>query len=591
MALHRRVASLLLTLAGIGLAGPAGAEPPCAPPSAPPAATPAHPPIVLAVSGPRRGDVEIHELERAIGEELGAPVVPASTEPAPAGAARLELVLTDQRLLVRHTSPDGRVLERSVDRPADGDALIEVVAWLAGNLGRNEAGELIDELTAQPGGGGALPGGDAAPDAASDGGGDAASNAHASAHAEGEPTSAKAGGLTPKSAQENAALAPIPSTHEAERTLGPPLLGTPVQLTLAHPIALYPDAAHRRFSFEVGLFYSRLGAVRGAGFNAIAHRIDHGLEGVQLSGVWAHQNGEMDGIRFAGVVTSGASIDATGATIAGLVDLQAGEGQYSGLRFAGLVTAHNGKSDGVIIGGMGNVLGAADGLAIGGLFNLTGRREQDELRGLAIAGAFNGARNADAVMVAGAGNVGADVDGLQVSGGFNGARRLRGAQIGLLNVAERVEGTQIGLVNIAREVEGAAIAPINIVEKARIQALVFASSAAPLSTGIRFVVAPLVTTTSIGYDPLGDSDRLIPQVAIGGRIPFEPLYADLEAGYAPEIEPKKHPAEGPVQTVRFRGSIGWDVLPPIGIFAAGGVRYAIDPSDLGPEFLGGITVL
>lgn len=178
-----------------------------------------------------------------------------------------------------------------------------------------------------------------------------------------------------------------------------------------------------------------------------------------------------------------------------------------------------------------------------------------------------------------------------MSGGLNGARRLRGAQIGLINIAERVEGTQIGLLNIAREVEGAAIAPVNIVEQGRIQAVVYASSAAPLSTGVRFVVAPLVTTTSIGYDPLGDVDRLIPQVALGGRVPFEPLYADVEVGYAPEIEPENHPSEDPVQTVRFRGSLGWDVLPTIGIFAAGGVRYAIDPREVGPEVLGGITVL
>jgi hypothetical protein len=41
-----------------------------------------------------------------------------------------------------------------------------------------------------------------------------------------------------------------------------------------------------------------------------------------------------------------------------------------------------------------------------------------------------------------------DMDGVQISGVFNYARRLRGLQIGLINIADTSEGYSIGLVNI-----------------------------------------------------------------------------------------------------------------------------------------------
>jgi len=100
-----------------------------------------------------------------------------------------------------------------------------------------------------------------------------------------------------------------------------------------------------------------------------------------------------------------------------------------------------------------------------GVFNMA----KDSMKGLQAAGAFNivhgtvkGAQLAGAFnytdsvqrgfQAAGGGNIStSDVEGLQMAGAFNYARRLKGVQIGIVNIADTSSGYSIGLVNIIKK--------------------------------------------------------------------------------------------------------------------------------------------
>jgi hypothetical protein len=326
----------------------------------------------------------------------------------------------------------------------------------------------------------------------------------------------------------------------------PPLVETPVNVALVHPVAIFFDAPERRFHGNLGLLQSSSGAIGGVSIDGLAGWIDRDLTGFHLAGLWSHVGDELAAARIAGLLATD-------------------QARGGGFSFAGLANVHVGLP----------TVPQQKGAALAGLANLGPDHE-----GAQIAGLWNDAR---------------DVRGLQLSGLGNRARHLEGAQIGLVNVAERVEGAQIGLVNVAREVDGAAIAPINLVENGRIQAAAWTSNTEPINVGAFFVAPPLVSVVSLGYaiGLDGTTDRLVPQLGLGGRLPLPPFHVDLVAAYAPETDPTGR--RDATQTVRYRLSWGWDVAPPLGIFAAGGVRHAIaagtSRQEVGPELSLGVTLL
>ncbi len=86
------------------------------------------------------------------------------------------------------------------------------------------------------------------------------------------------------------------------------------------------------------------------------------------------------------------------------------------------------------------------GLQVAGISNISG----GTMHGMQIGGAFNYQnKNFNGVQLSSIGNIGGgDVHGLQLAAGFNYAKRLRGVQIGIINVADTSEGYMIGLVNV-----------------------------------------------------------------------------------------------------------------------------------------------
>jgi hypothetical protein len=122
-------------------------------------------------------------------------------------------------------------------------------------------------------------------------------------------------------------------------------------------------------------------------------------------------------------------------------------GYVHGLQLAGINNTVLDPVKGVQAAGVNNlVTGSFAGLQISGVYN----HVSDSVKGFQAAGVANFARRkVSGVQVAGVINfANKEMAGVQASGVFNYARRLRGVQIGLINIADSSSGYSIGLINI-----------------------------------------------------------------------------------------------------------------------------------------------
>lgn len=150
-----------------------------------------------------------------------------------------------------------------------------------------------------------------------------------------------------------------------------------------------------------------------------------------------------------------------GLEIGGLFNLNKKDVKY--LQAAGLFNITGGSVTGLQIGGLHNtslknvkglqaaginnyVKGNFAGLQIAGVANIN----SGTMNGFQAAGVFNYQnRNSNAIQIGGVANIGGgEVKGLQVGGVFNYAKKLRGVQIGLINISDTSDGYSIGLVNV-----------------------------------------------------------------------------------------------------------------------------------------------
>ncbi len=329
------------------------------------------PVVVVLVQGPNLDAAEVRE---AIGRELDARVADVRSDDA---IGTLDVRVTDTTVTVAYRG-GGAPLERTIDRPRDRRQDVEVIALLAGNLARDEAAELARRLarpkpepeTSEP----------EAPPAPS--------------RAPVKPAPKPA---PPKSAAQPTAAAPEkdPGAEGESTDLLEELRSGAVNLSLFHPLALFPDSHERVVHFELGLFYSRVGALDGAAINAIAVRTDRALDGATVAGIWTGASGPSDGAIISGVATTS-------------------RGKLRGAEVSGVLNLRRGDLDGAQVAGVVNVAGAIEGSQISVV------------------------------------NVGGTVEGAQI-GLVNVARRVRGAQVGLVNVAERVDGASVAPISFLRD--------------------------------------------------------------------------------------------------------------------------------------------
>ncbi len=160
-------------------------------------------------------------------------------------------------------------------------------------------------------------------------------------------------------------------------------------------------------------------------------------------------------------VFGGYTAGTNGLEIGGLFNIDKKEVKY--LQAAGLFNVVGGQVKGLQIAGINNtvldtvkalqaagvnnfVRGKFHGLQIAGVNNLV----TDSVKGMQVAGVANFARKkVSGVQIAGVINFSnKETDGVQVSGVFNYSKRLKGVQIGLINISDSSDGYSIGLINI-----------------------------------------------------------------------------------------------------------------------------------------------
>lgn len=160
-------------------------------------------------------------------------------------------------------------------------------------------------------------------------------------------------------------------------------------------------------------------------------------------------------------VIGGYTAGTNGVEIGGLFNIDKKEVKYA--QFSGLFNVVGGQVKGVQVAGINNtvldtvkamqaagignlVKGKFSGFQIGGVYN----HVTDSVKGVQAAGVANFARKKlSGVQIAGVANVSnKETSGAQIAGVLNYSKRLKGLQIGLINIADTSDGYSIGLINI-----------------------------------------------------------------------------------------------------------------------------------------------
>ncbi len=468
-------------------------------PSTNPTPVAERPALLVDVQAARAG-LDPFDVRRAVAEELGVPVY-AAPRAGTVGTLSVIAVNADE-LLMAYQGDDGRRRERSVRLPTAADKRLETVALVAGNLARDETGELIAELRPpQP-----PPAPEATPEAA-------------------PPPVAPHEGVEKSTPTEPAPAPPAtensPEGSETEGSETDELGETPLNLSLFHPIAWHRNSERLRVFAELGLVYSNVGRVEGGAITVFVNRLHHGFDGVQLAGVANLTRGSSRGLSMAGTFAYSDG-DVEGALVTGMGSYQ--RGSLSGASLASTFSLQRGDTRGAQVAGIVNYVEQLWGAEVAGALNLA-----HDVHGVQLAGAANLDSSLDGVMLAGAANVTTGrASGVQLAA-VNFAEESAGLQLGVINIARRARGAQVGVINIAEDVRGASVGLIPIAGNGRQHLVLWTSPGhAVANAGAKFRVGPLYSLLALGYQRMSGEDTVVPGAGLGWHTDLEPVYLELD---------------------------------------------------------------
>lgn len=571
-------------------------------------------------------ELQESEVLQALANEFRAPVVKSD------GTQGLLLSVDGQKLHARYRDAEGQVIERTIELPRDKKAQLDTIELLSGNLARDEAGEVLAELRAEQSEEATLPE-DELPE-------------HQllppSDDEEATPPEAKKAPEAPKEEPENqqevAPKGPRAKNLEAEDPKRPLLPTSEFSAALWGDIT-YPDNIDEKKSHvHLGLVHSDIGSLKGFGANLLilrnlARDRYYAGEGVELSIVWAENQGYFRGFHGATIAATGKG-GIEGVQSAAIFTFQKNEtlgAQLAGIASVSMSDIEGGQGAGTVAAAWGDILGvqAAGAVSVtagdlrGAQLSGGGSVVVGELEGFQL-GMVNYAGQVDGFQLALTNVALRKMDGFQLalanySGDFSGT------QIGLLNIGGKVDGAQFGLVNVAKDVKGVAFAPVNIIPGIRNQIVLYeswspttnteGSPAGPLThLGIKFMPEPFYTqvTFGIGAEAEFCPDGLLPGDAgcSGNRVLFAPafavggrakmasgLFAEFDVQY--QFESTFSLSLAHRHAVLGRAALGYDFNKKISIYAGGGPRmdvqadaegkYTTDPTGA-PHVFAGIQV-
>jgi len=160
-------------------------------------------------------------------------------------------------------------------------------------------------------------------------------------------------------------------------------------------------------------------------------------------------------------VLGGYTAGTNGLEIGGFFNIDKKEVKYA--QFAGWFNVVGGQVKGIQVAGINNtvldtvkamqvagvsnfVKGRFNGFQVAGVYN----HVTDSVKGVQVGGVANFARKkVSGVQIAGVANISnKETTGAQIAGVLNYSKRLKGLQIGLINIADTSDGYSIGLINI-----------------------------------------------------------------------------------------------------------------------------------------------
>ena len=475
-----------------------------------------------------RSKLDAEAVRRAIELELKRPIV--ITNEAADGASLSVIAHPNQTVTVAYRTSTGATRTRVIGVPADASRAAEVIALLSGNLSRDEAAQLLAELT---------PPKERVPTTKDE----AEAAAQEAAPQTGAPPEITA-----------AEKRPPPSPNRAPASAPNPLRETSFpafNLSLVPPITLYRATEARILSAELGLGYSHVGELHGAGLNVFVLRTVRDVRGASF----------------------GTLFNDTGGTVAGMAGsaLVNRRHRLRGFEFSGLLNLGSGDAEGFALTGLANLEREFEGFQAAGGVNWA-----DRFQGLQAAGAFNRA---------------GAFAGVQAAGGLNLAGSMSGLQVGVVNVAGDVHGLQVGVVNVAKRVRGTSIGLVSVADNGRVQPVVWVSSSLPLNLAAKFTVGPIYTQAGLGYAP--GNQTYTYELGLGGHFPIGNFFLEPGVHYS-EMRSASYPfGHELIEYGHYRVAAGLDfgqVSPFAGVGVLQRFAHSADAPASQPvtvEFLGG----
>jgi hypothetical protein len=232
--------------------------------------------------------------------------------------------------------------------------------------------------------------------------------------------------------------------------------------------------------------------------------------------------GQVHGVELGGVFNLDED-EVVGYQAAGAINIVGNE--FAGAQMAGAANVLGGCFGGLQMAGAANVVGGCfTGLQMAGAVNVVG----NEVYGAQLAGAVNVAGgHVSGAQLAGAANLARVATGLQMAGAVNVAEEFDGAQIGVVNICGNGHGLQLGVVNVAEDVDFP-IGLVSIVENGQFHVNVWASDFSLVNVGIKTGSKTIYNVFMLGCQPDGDATRLYAGLGIGGHIPLNRFFVDID---------------------------------------------------------------
>ncbi|HEY4187672.1 MAG TPA: hypothetical protein VGP07_21520 [Polyangia bacterium] len=107
-------------------------------------------PLLVVVEAPPALEVDAAEIRRAIGAELRSVMVAPMRTSAQAPERALIVALDRERIAMSLRVGDATPVTRSIPSPSEHAARLHAIAWLAGNLARDQVSPLFAEVASEP---------------------------------------------------------------------------------------------------------------------------------------------------------------------------------------------------------------------------------------------------------------------------------------------------------------------------------------------------------------------------------------------------------------------------------------------------------